>query len=83
MIKKIIDYLKKLDIETYKIIKTGLIFCFSISLLSSFIMITYIIDSSSLNTYYIGLALFKLSCYLGVEFIVCGLVMDTIKKQLI
>ena len=77
-----LSYLKKIDNETYKIIKKGLIFCFSISLLSALMLLTYTIDTSSLNTYYIGFALFKLSCYLGVEFIVCGLVMDTIKNQL-
>ena len=82
MIKKIINIFKKIDIETYKIIKKGLCFCLFISLFSALIMLTYTIDGSSPTTYYIGFSLFKLSCYLEVEFIVCGLVMDTIKSQL-
>ena len=82
MIKSVFNRFKKIDNETYKIIKKGLKFCFLLSLFSSLVILTYTIDGSSLNTYYIGFALFKLSCYLGVEFIVCGLVMDTIKSQL-
>ena len=83
MIKKIIDYLKEVDSTTYKIMKKGLNFCLVLSLISALVLFTYITINSSLNVYYIGLSLFKLSCTLGVEFIVCGLVMDTVKKQLI
>lgn len=81
MLKNILKRFKEIDTDTYKIIKKGLIFSFFISFLSALIMLTYSINTTSLNTYYIGFTLFKLSCYLGVEFIVCGLVMDTIKKQ--
>ena len=83
MINKFIEYLKNVDKLTYKIMKKGLKFCFGLLVLSSFALIIYGLFAFSLDLYYIGLSLFKLGCTLGVEFIVCGLVMDTVKKQLI
>ena len=82
MINKIFNYLKKVDTATYKIMKKGLFFCLILSLVSSLVLLIYITLSPNLDIYYIGLSLFKLSCYLGVEFVVCGLVVDTLKKQL-
>ena len=83
MINKTIDYFKNLDKLTYKIIKKGLVFCLILSLISAFILFTYSSSFLSPSVYYIGLSLFKSSCMFSVEFIVCGLVMDTVKKQLI
>lgn len=81
MIIIIIGYFKNLDKITHKIMQYGLILCFLLSIISSLILLTYTLANTSLDIFYIGLALFKLSCMLGVEFIICGLVMDTIKKQ--
>ncbi len=83
MINKTIDYFKNLDKLTYKIIKKGLVFCLMLSLISAFILFTYSSSFLSPSVYYIGLSLFKSSCMFSVEFIICGLVMDTVKKQLI
>ena len=83
MINKFIEYLKNIDKITYKIMAKGLLSCLFLAIISAFLLLTYNIASTSQDLYYIGLSLFKLSCYFSVEFVICGLVMDSIKKQLI
>lgn len=83
MIKKISDIFKNLDIITSKIMKKGLSFCFILCIISLFLLLFYDFKMQSPFIYDIGLALFKLSIYFGIEFIVCGVVTDSIKKQLI
>lgn len=81
--KNIINSFKNLDKLTYKIMKHGLKACFGICIFSILILLTYETISFSPDLYYIGLLLFKLSSIFGIEFIVCGIVVDSIKKQLI
>ena len=83
MIKKIISYFKKLDKLTYKIMKYGLISCFILSTFSALMLLTYNLANTTPDVFHIGLSLFKLSCTFSVEFIVCGLVIDSIKKQIV
>ena len=72
MYKKLIDTFKNLDQLTFKIMRYGLKFCFGICILSTIILITYNLSILS-----------RISIIFGIEFIVCGLVVDSIKKQLI
>lgn len=81
--KKIIDSFKNLDEITYKIMKYGLKTCFVICIVSTIILFTYETLFASPNLYHIGLSLFRLSLTFGIEFIICGIVVDSIKKQLI
>lgn len=81
--EKIINIFKSLDKITFKIIKYGLTFCFAICILSVLILFTYDFAFPSPFMYYIGINLFKLSLIFGIEFIVCGFVVDGIKKQMI
>lgn len=83
MLKKILDNFKHLDKITFKIMKNGLAFCFAICILSVLILFTYDFTFPSPFMYYIGINLFKLSLIFGIEFIVCGFVVDGIKKQMI
>ena len=83
MLKKIINSFKSLDNLTFKIMKNGLKFCFGICILSIILLSTYNLVFLSPFLYYIGINLFKISIIFGIEFIVCGLVVDGIKKQLI
>ena len=83
MINKLLKDFKNLDKLTYKIMKIGLKTCFGICLFSTLILFTYDLTLTSPSLYYLGILLFKLSCVFGVEFIICGLVVDSIKKQLI
>lgn len=83
MIKSLINNFKNLDKLTYKIMKYGLKFCFLICIISIIILLTYETVLLSPTLFYIGLSLFRLSCIFGIEFIICGLVVDSIKKQLV
>ena len=71
MIRKILDNFKNLDKLTSKIMNYGLKFCFAVCVLSSPFI------------YYIGINLFKIGLIFAIEFIICGFVVDGIKKQLI
>ena len=83
MTKKIITYYKNLDKNTYKILYKGLEFCFLLASFSAFILLSYILFLQAPLVYYIGINLFRLSLVFGVEFIICGFIVDSIKKQLI
>ena len=83
MIKKIITYYKNLDKITYKILYKGLAFCFLLALISTSILISYMLFFENPFIYYIGINLFRLSLIFSVEFIICSFVVDNIKKQLI
>ncbi len=83
MIKKIIDTFKHFDKKTSKIMRYGLQFCFVLCIVSVFILFTYNVTFHSPFMYYIGISLFKLSLTFAIEFVVCGLVVDGIKKQMV
>ncbi len=83
MFKKVLDNFKSLDKLTFKIMNYGLKFCFAICVLSVLILLTYNLAFVSPFMFYIGINLFKISLIFGIEFVVCGFVVDGIKKQLI
>lgn len=83
MFKKYINSFNSLENKTFKIMKNGIKFCFLLCIISCIILLTYILSSQNPSTYYIGLSLFKLSIYFMVDFIICGFVVDKIKKQVI
>lgn len=83
MFKKFSENFKNLDKLTYKIMYNGLKFCFAICILSVAILLAYSLTFTSPSMYYIGINLFKLSLIFAIEFVVCGFVVDGIKKQLI
>lgn len=78
--QKIILLLKSLDKDTYKIMKYGLLFSGIVALTAVGVLLTYIF--LNINAFYhLGLALIKSSFTFTVEFIICGIVVDFIKKQ--
>ena len=83
MVNKLINSFKNFDELTFKIMKYGLWFCFAICSLSILILIAYTFSSLSPFMYYIGINLFRISTIYAIEFVVCALVVDGIKKQLI
>ena len=83
MIKNLINSFKNFDKITHKILKYGLEFCFTLSIISVIILLTYNFIFAIPFLYYIGLSLFKLSLVFGIEFIICSLVVDGIKKQIV
>ena len=80
--KKILEIFKKMDIKAFKIMKYGLMFCFSVCIVSILILFTYEVLNASPVLYYIGLSTFRLSTIFAIEFIICALVADYLKKSL-
>lgn len=81
MFKFIHDSFKKLEKITSKIMFNGFKFCLILAIVATFILFTYKHFSLSPNIYYIGIALIKLVLYLFIDFVICGFVVDNIKKH--
>ena len=77
--KELFNNLDKTDL---KIMKNGIKFCLVLLLFSVLLLSIYLSSVHTIFLYDLGLSLFKLSTYFAVEFIVCGIVTDTIKKQI-
>jgi len=78
--QKIFSELKNLDKDTYKIMKNGLFFCTCIALAAVAVLLTYIF-LGSIFFYHLGLVLIKSSFTFAVEFVICGIVVDFIRKK--
>ena len=81
--KKIENLFNNLDKQTLKIIKLGLLFCSGILALSLIILITYLFFIHNNFVYNIGILTFQIALYFAVYFIISGVTVDTIKKQMI
>lgn len=81
MVKQFIDNFKHIDEKISKIMKYGLIFCFTLAIFSSLLLVTYISLSANLLFFDIGIVLFKFSLSLAVEFIICGYAVDIILRR--
>ena len=80
---KIEKKFKNLDNLVIKIMKNGLKFSCTLGIIALIILFTYTISLANPSIFNTGLLLLKLSLTFGVEFIICGIVIDSIKKQLI
>ena len=78
--QKMISELKNLDKDTFKIMKYGLFFCGLLALVSVATLLTYIFLGSSFF-YHLGITLMKSSFTFAVEFVICGIVVDFIRKN--
>lgn len=80
--EKIKNIFKCLDEKIIKIMKNGLKFSFSILIISTIILITYLFFVHNNLIYQIGILVFQISIYIGIDFIVSGIAVDSIKKQI-
>lgn len=80
---KIKNLLNNLDKTDLKIIKCGLKLCFTILLFSVILLLFYLNASNNFFLYELGLSIFRTSIYVAVEIIVCGIVVDTLKKGIL
>ena len=83
MKNKIKDTLNNLDQKTKLIIKNGITSCIILCILSISLLITYIFWFSIPIIFNIGIMLFQISLLFSVEFLICGIVVDSLKKRLI
>ena len=82
IINKLKDTFENIDKKNLNIMKKGLKFCFGILILSISILLTYLIFVKHIFVYQLGLLVFELSLYFAIDFIVAGVVVDTIRKQI-
>ena len=80
MLKLIINSFNSMEEHIKKIMKYGIRFAVLICFFALAILITYTFNLSP-DLYYIGLSVFKLGLFFIVEFIICALAINTIKKQ--
>ena len=83
MFKKIINSFNNLDKLTKIIMSNGLIFSAFIGLVALVLLVTYNFSFTFPILFTIGFVLFRLSLIFGIEFVICGFVVDGIKKQMI
>lgn len=83
MINNIFKIINNLDKLTYKIMKNGLKFCVFLCTISISILLFYNIEFQSFLIFNIGLIIFKSSIIFGVEFIICGIIANKVKTDLI
>lgn len=83
MFKNIFYTFKNLDKLTKMIMSYGLKFCLMICLISLAILLTYNFSFTIPILFTIGFILFRLSLIFGIEFVICGFIVDRIKKQMI
>lgn len=81
-IHKIKDVFSNIDKKDLKIMRNGLKFCFLILLSSIAILVTYLFFINTAFVYQIGILVFQISLYLAIDFVVAGIVVDTIQKQI-
>jgi len=81
MIKIIIDKFNSMEQKIRKILTHGIEFSLFVCLLSSFILVAYHYYTNP-DLYYIGLSVFRLGLFFVVEFIICAVAVDTIKKTI-
>lgn len=80
--KEFKDLLNDLDKTDLKIMKFGIKFSFMFLIFAILILVCYLFFLHSIFLYNLGITIFKLGSYFIVEFIVCGLVADNLKKQI-
>ena len=83
MFKKIINSFNNLDKLTKIIMSNGLIFSAFIGLVAIVLLVTYNFSLTIPILFYVGFVLFRLSLIFGIEFVICGFIVDGIKKQMI
>ena len=83
MFKNIFYTFKNLDKLTKMIMSYVLKFCLMICLISLAILLTYNFSFTIPILFTIGFILFRLSLIFGIEFVICGFIVDRIKKQMI
>ena len=81
MFKLLANKLHSMEDKVKKVLHSGFIFSFIVCLISTGLLISYEL-TANLDLYYIGLSVFRLSLFFGVEFFICAIAIDTIKKQI-
>ena len=80
MLNIIKNKFNSMEEKVKSILKYGIYFSLFVCFIAIIVLLTYQSNHSP-ELFYIGLSTFKLSLFFVVEFIICALAVDTIKKQ--
>ena len=83
MFKKIVNIFNELDEKIKKIMNYGFKFSIGFCFIASLILLLYETVYASPDLYYIGLKMIETGLFFITEFIICGIAVDKISKQLI
>ena len=83
MIDKLKNTFQSLEKETKNIIRYGIKFCFILCIISLILLLAYDFAFGKPQLFEIGITLFKMSSIFSIEFLICGIVVDALKKHLI
>lgn len=83
MINYFVNLFHSFDIITYKILKYGLLFCLTLGIISASFLLTYNFLFSSPFLFNLGMFIFQIGFIFSVEFIICSVVIDKLKKDYI
>lgn len=78
--QKLFSSITDLDKNIFKIMKYGFWFSGLLAVIASIILLTYIFIGTNI-LFHIGFILFQSSLSIAVEFFICGVVVDFIRKQ--
>ena len=81
MIKQFIQEYRNLDKHISHILKKGLTFSFIICLLSTIVLLTYILFFTYPIIYYIGILGIALGLNFAMSFIISAIIIDNLKKE--
>lgn len=82
MLNAFVDNLRNLDIKVKNIMKYGFLFSLIFCLFSILILYTYHKTNHSPLAFTIGIILFKTSIMFFVDFFICGIAFNNIKKNM-
>jgi len=82
MLNKFMQDLNNIDKVTYTLIIKGIKYSFGITILSAILLLFYLCFTQNITLYYVGLLILKSSFFFSAFTIICGISMDTIKKQI-
>ncbi len=78
---KLILLFNNLDKQSLKIMKYGINTCFLFIIIATIILFNYLFFLHIIFFYSLGLFILKISLYFIIEFIICGFIIDKIKKE--
>ena len=83
MLSYFVKLFHSFDIITYKILKYGLLFCLTLGIISASFLLTYNFLFSSPFLFNLGMFILQIGFIFSVEFIICSVVIDKLKKDYI
>ena len=82
MVKQMLDNIKNIEKNILSFMILGINFSFIICLISSLILLFYILNPTSYLIYEAGIIIFKTSLEFAISFFICAIVVNNLKKEI-